>query len=196
MTTNPSHLPVADTATGARYTGVAILLHWVLAAALIGLFVLGMYMADLPFSPTRLKYYNWHKWAGMTVLGLSALRLVWRITHPAPALPAAIESAMPAWQRAAHHGTHHALYLLFFLVPLAGWLYSSAAGFPVVMFGVFPLPDLIAASPELAETLKPVHKLLAFALGLLVVLHVGAAVKHQLIDRDGLMQRMLPGARG
>jgi len=168
-------------------------LHWLLAAALVAMFALGIYMTDLPFSPARLKLYNWHKWAGMTVLALSVWRLLWRLTHPAPALPVTIASAMPAWQRMAHHGTHHALYLLFFAVPVLGWVYSSAAGFPVVVFGVLPLPDLVAASPELADALKPLHKLSALAMGALVLMHVGAAVKHQLVDRDGLMQRMLPG---
>lgn len=170
-------------------------LHWLLAVALVAMFALGIYMTDLPFSPARLKLYNWHKWAGMTVLALSALRLLWRLTHPAPALPVTIASAMPAWQRMAHHGTHHALYLLFFAVPVLGWVYSSAAGFPVVVFGMLPLPDLVAASPDLADSLKPLHKLAALAMGALVLMHVGAAVKHQLIDRDGLMHRMLPGRK-
>ncbi len=167
-------------------------IHWLLALALIGTFVLGVYMADLPFSPTRLKLYNWHKWAGVIILLLSVLRLVWRLTHPAPALPAATEAAMPAWQRMAHHGTHHALYALFFVVPLVGWAYSSAAGFPVVLFGVLPLPDFVSADKALAELIKPWHEISAFAMAALVLAHVGAALKHQLIDRDGLMQRMLP----
>lgn len=193
MFENRSHSPAAHAVPVARYTGVAMALHWLLAVALVGLFVLGVYMADLPFSPARLKLYNWHKWAGVTILLLSVLRLVWRLTHPAPALPAAIEAGMPAWQRMAHHATHHALYALFFVVPLVGWAYSSAAGFPVVLFGVLPLPDFVSADKALAELIKPWHKLSAFAMGALVLAHVGAACKHQFIDRDGLMQRMLPG---
>jgi len=177
----------------ARYSGIAMLLHWLLALALACVFCVGLYMADLPFSPQRLKLYNWHKWAGMTILGLSALRLLWRLTHEPPPLPTAVESAMPAWQRAAHHGTHHLLYLLFFAVPLVGWAYSSAAGFPVVLFGVLPLPDFISPDKGLADLIKPWHKLSAFALAALVVLHVAAALKHQWIDRDRLINRMLPG---
>ena len=76
-----------------RYTTTAIVLHWVLAVGLVGLFAMGLYMADLPFSPQRLKLYNWHKWAGMTVLFLSLLRLLWRLAHPAPSLPAAMAAA-------------------------------------------------------------------------------------------------------
>jgi cytochrome b561 len=178
-----------------RYSGTAITLHWLLGLALVGLFVVGLYMTSLPFSPQRLKLYNWHKWAGVVVLTLSFLRLAWRLTHRPPALPAAVAAAMPRWQHWAHHGTHHALYALFFAVPLLGWAYSSAAGFPIVVFGVLPLPDFVPADKALAELIKPWHKLGAYAMAALVGLHVAAALKHQLIDRDGLLSRMLPGRR-
>ncbi len=131
----------------------------------------------------------------MTILALSLLRLVWRITHRPPALPLAMERAMPVWQKAAHHATHHLLYVLFFAVPLIGWAYSSAAGFPIVFLGVWQLPDFVPVSKELAEAIKPWHELSAYAMAGLVVVHVAAALKHQLIDRDGLLQRMLPGKR-
>ena len=114
------------------------------------------------------------------------------VTHPAPALPARIVNAMPAWQHKAFEATHGLLYLLFFVVPLVGWAYSSAAGFPIVLFGQFPLPDLVAPDHALAALIKPWHKLSAFALAALVALHVAAALKHQWIDRDGLIERMLP----
>lgn len=176
-----------------RYSLTAIVLHWVLGLAILGIFAVGLYMTDLPFSPTRLKLYNWHKWAGVTILALSVLRLVWRLTHRPPALPGKISAAMPAWQHWAHHGTHHALYALFFLVPLIGWAYSSAAGFPIVVFGVLPLPDFVPADKALAEMIKPLHELSAFALIGLAGLHIAAALKHQWVDRDGLINRMLPG---
>lgn len=176
-----------------RYGLTAIALHWLLAAALVGIFVVGLYMTNLPFSVQRLKLYNWHKWAGVTILALSVLRLVWRITHRPPALPAAMASAMPRWQHLAHHGTHHLMYALFFIVPLVGWAYSSAAGFPIVWFGVLPLPSFMPVSPELAAAIKPWHQITAYALAALVVLHVAAVIKHQFIDRDGLIGRMLPG---
>ena len=178
-----------------RYTTTAMALHWVLGLSLVALFAFGLYMTGLPFSPTRLKYFNWHKWAGMAILFLTAARLLWRITHRPPALPEAVTRSMPGWQRAAHHGVHHLMYALCFAIPLVGWMYSSAAGFPIVLFGQIPLPDLVGKSPELAEALKPWHGWLAYALAALVVLHVAAALKHQLIDRDGLLQRMLPFGR-
>jgi cytochrome b561 len=173
-----------------RYHSVSIILHWVLGAALVAIFLFGTYMSDLPFSPERLKLFNWHKWAGISILLLSALRLLWRLKHPAPALPAKIERAMPAWQLKAHQLTHVALYALFFVVPLVGWAYTSAAGFPVVLFGVIQLPDWVSADKALAAVIKPWHQISAFALAGLVVLHVGAALKHQFVDKDGLLQRM------
>ena len=100
---------------------------------------------------------------------------------------------MPGWQRRAAHATHMLMYALFFAVPLMGWAYSSAAGFPVVLFGVWPLPDFVAADRELAEAIKPFHAWLAWTLLALIALHVAAAAKHQLLDRDGLIGRMSPG---
>lgn len=172
---------------GPRYTVTAIALHWLLALAIVGTFCFGLYMADLPFSPRRLKLFNYHKWAGMTILALSALRLLWRLAHRPPA-----DIAMPAWQVRAAHATHLLLYLLFFAVPLSGWAYSSAAGFPIVWFGVLPLPDFVSPDKALAESLKQLHHLLAWALCACVLLHVAGAVKHQLVDRDGLIGRMWP----
>ncbi len=184
--------PAAD-ATPRRYTRTAMLLHWVLGLGLIGMLGMGIYMTGLPFSPQRLKLYNWHKWAGITILVLSVLRLLWRITHRPPALPQAIEQAMPAWQKLAHHATHGLLYVLFFAVPLIGWAYSSAAGFPIVFLGLWQLPDFVPVSKELAEAIKPWHEYTAFAMAGLVVLHIAGALKHQIVDRDGLIARMLPG---
>jgi cytochrome b561 len=168
-----------------RYTPVAITLHWLLALGLFGTFSLGVYMHELPFTPWRLKLYNWHKWAGVTILVLSFLRLAWRLTHRPPADP-----PMPDWQRKAAHAAHRLLYVLFFAVPLSGWAYSSAAGFPVVWFGVVPLPDFVPVNRDLADVLKGLHELFAMSLAAIVLVHVGGALKHQFFDRDGLLRRM------
>jgi cytochrome b561 len=178
-----------------RYTTLAVALHWLLALALGALFVLGVYMTDLPFSPWRLKLYNWHKWAGISFLLLSALRLLWRATHTPPELPTAVTQDMPKWQTRAHHATHHLMYALFFVVPLVGWAYSSAAGFPIVLFGQIPLPDLLPVDKALAELIKPLHELSAMALMGLAALHVAAALKHHWVDQDGLLLRIWPGRR-
>jgi cytochrome b561 len=99
---------------------------------------------------------------------------------------------MSSWQTRAYHATHHLLYGLFFAVPVAGWAYSSAAGFPIVLFGQLPLPDLLAVNKDLAEQIKPLHEWLAFSLVGLAGLHIAAALKHHWLDRDGLLLRMLP----
>jgi len=170
-----------------RYSLTAIVLHWLLALAIVGSFSMGLYMSDLAMSPMRLKLFNWHKWAGITIFALSALRLLWRLAHRPPA-----DVPMAAWQQRAAHVTHVALYVLFFAVPLAGWAYSSAAGFPIVVYGVLPLPDFVPVDKAWAEAFKALHKLLAFSLAALVLAHIGAALKHQFIDRDGLILRMWP----
>jgi cytochrome b561 len=176
-----------NTSTG-RYSGPAILLHWLMSVLIVCNFVLGLYMSDLAMSMTRLKLFNYHKWAGATILLLAALRLLWRLTHRPPAdVPA------PKWQHVAAHVTHWGLYALFFAVPLVGWAYSSAAGFPIVLFGVLPLPDFVPHDRALAEAIKPWHGDLAWVLFALVALHVAAVGKHMIIDRDGLIRRMLPG---
>jgi len=174
--------------TSPRYTPIAIALHWLMALAILGNFCLGVYMADLHMSMTRLRLFNYHKWTGATILLLAALRLLWRLTHRPPAeLPA------PKWQHNAASLVHWALYGLFFAVPLVGWAYSSAAGFPLVVFGVLPLPDFVPKNHDLAEILKELHGDLAWVLFGLVVLHLAAVGKHMIIDRDGLVRRMLPG---
>jgi cytochrome b561 len=170
-----------------RYTRTAIALHWLLALLIVGNLALGLYMSGLSFSMARLKLYNWHKWAGMVILALSAARLAWRLWHRPPPTP-----PMPGWQRQAARTTHALMYTLFFAVPLAGWAYSSSAGFPVVVFGVLPLPDWVAVDRALSEVLKPLHQWLALSLGALVLVHVAAALKHHLVDRDGLLNRMRP----
>ena len=168
------------------YTRLAKFLHWLLALAIVLTFCFGLYMVELPFSPQHLKQYNWHKWAGMTILILSAVRLLWRLTHRPPALPA----NLPAWQRLASSGTHALMYALFFAIPMAGWAYSCALGFPIVLYGVIELPCMLARDPELAKTLKLVHQYLAYSLAALVSIHVLAALQHQFILKDGLLSRM------
>jgi cytochrome b561 len=172
----------------ARYSAPAITLHWLLALMILGSFCVGLYMSDLPLSPTRLKLYNWHKWAGVTILALSAARLLWRLSHRPPAGP-----PMPVWQARASQAVHGLLYGLFFAVPLVGWAYSSAAGFPVVLYGLFPLPDFVAPDKALAGLIKPWHAALAWSMAALVAVHLAAALKHQFIDRDQLLARMNPG---
>ena len=169
------------------YSRPAIGLHWVMALALAANFVLGLTMSDLPLSPQKLQFYSWHKWAGITLLGLVTLRLIWRsVVRPPPPLPA------PVWQRRIAQFSHLLIYALMFAIPISGWLMSSAAGFTVNYLGVLPLPDLVSKNKQLFELLKEIHEILNFGLLTLVVLHTLAALKHHFIDRDAALSRMLP----
>jgi cytochrome b561 len=169
-----------------RYSTPAIVLHWLMALLIFAGFPLGLYMVDLPLSPDKLKLYSYHKWIGITVLMLAAIRLSWRLTHTPPPLP----DRVAAWQRHASAIVHGLLYLLMIAIPLSGWLMSSAKGFQTVWFGVLPLPDLIGKDKALGELLAEVHKILNFTLLGLVVLHVGAALQHHFIERQPFLQRM------
>ena len=173
-----------------RYTTTAIVFHWLVALMIIGAFTMGLIMTEMSLSPTKLKYYSWHKWAGVTILGLASVRLLWRLTHPAPAYP----SSMPVWQKNSANVLHGLLYLLMFAVPLSGYFYTLSAGYPVVYFGLFELPVLIDKNDALKPVLQSVHFWLNMTLAGAVGIHIAAALKHQFIDRDGVLKRMFPKA--
>jgi cytochrome b561 len=169
-----------------RYSTTAIALHWLVALLIFATFPLGLYMVDLPLSPDKLKLYSYHKWIGVSVFLLVAIRLGWRLTHTPPALPGDIA----AWQRRLSAIAHGLLYALMAVIPVSGWLMSSAKGFQTVWFGVLPLPDLVEKNRELGELLATVHQVLNYTLLALVILHVGAALKHHFIERRPFLQRM------
>ncbi|RMD02241.1 cytochrome b [Aquitalea palustris] len=169
-----------------RYSSPAIALHWLIAGLIIATFIAGLLVSGLPLSPAKFKYIAWHKWAGITILALVAVRLLVRLLKRPPALPA----HMNGLERLLAHGGHLALYLLMFAVPLTGWLMSSAYGFPVVLFKLVQLPDLVAQNEQLAATLKTVHETLNWIMAACVAGHVLAAIKHHVIDKDGMLYRM------
>jgi cytochrome b561 len=176
----------------AHYTATAKWLHWLVALLILANLALGLVMVDLPgITPTKLRAFNWHKWIGVTAFALVALRLAWRAFHRAPALP----DTLPAWQRRAARASHVVLYLLMFALPLSGYLYSLAAGYPVVWFGVLPLPVVIGPNPTLKPWLVGLHHVLGWAMMGALALHIAAALKHHLVDRDDVLARMLPGRR-
>jgi len=170
-----------------EYTGTAIALHWLAGVLILCGFALGLWLKDLPVSPQMLRLYGYHKWFGITVFLLALLRLIWRHTYPAP-LPV----AMPEWQRRAATATHALLYAFMLVIPLSGWIYSSATGVQVVYLGLVPLPDLVPKDKSLATVLKAVHITLNYTLLALVAVHAGAALKHHWVDRDDVLRRMLP----
>lgn len=172
----------------ARYTNTAITLHWLIAFLIIAAFPLGMVTSDMALSPLKLKLVSYHKWLGVSIFLLAVARLAWRAGHTPPPLP----TALPLWQRRAAHGLHRLLYLLLFAIPLSGWLMSSAKGFQTVYLGVLPLPDLIGKDKVLGDALRDAHETLNVILLALVIVHVGAALKHHFVARDGILARMLP----
>ena len=172
----------------AHYSGTAIALHWLIAAAVFATFPLGLYLADLSLSPRRLALVSYHQWIGVTVFALMIVRLAWRLTHRPPPPP----PATPAWQRRAATLAHWVLYALLLAIPLSGWLHSSAGGMSIAYLDLWMLPDLVGEDATLADALKLAHKSLNFALLALVVVHVAAALKHHFVDRDGLLARMWP----
>lgn len=172
-----------------RYTKTAITLHWLIALLIICGFTLGVTMVNIPgLTPTKLKYFSWHKWIGVTILGLCCLRLLWRLTHAAPPYP----MSMPQWQKKAANALHGLLYVLIFAVPISGYFYTLAAGVPVVYLGLLPLPVLIDANAEWKPILKQLHYALNLTLLAAFCLHVLAVIKHQWLDHDQVLKRMLP----
>jgi cytochrome b561 len=170
------------------YTAIAKVFHWGMAVLILGLLTLGFVMTDMELSPEKLQYYSWHKWAGVTVFMLVWLRLIWRVMNPPPAYPSSMSPMLKAF---AHLG-HAALYGLMIVIPLSGWLLSSAKGVQTVWFGVLPLPDLLEKDKELGHLLHEVHEALNFVLLFLLAGHVAAAFKHHWIDKEDILKRMLP----
>jgi cytochrome b561 len=174
-----------------RWGATARLLHWGTALLIIGLVAVGLLMQELPNSLFKLKVYAWHKSFGLTVLALVLVRLGWRLFDPRPPYPA----GMPAWQQRLSSIAHGLMYLLIIAMPLSGWLYNSAANFPLRWFGLFGLPSLAAPDPELKQLARLLHAWGFYLLGLLFTLHVGAALHHHFVKRDTTLARMLPGLR-
>ncbi len=184
-------MSINNTNSNVRYTAPAIALHWLMAWLIIAVYFLGLSIDALPVGPDRIQVVGWHKWLGVTIAFLWGFRVLWRAGHRPPALPA----SSPAWQNAASHLVHVALYLLMIAIPVSGWLMSSAKGYTTNFFGLFDLPNLLMKDKELGHTLKEVHEVLANSLMALVGLHIAAALKHQLVDKDNLLGRMRPARK-
>jgi cytochrome b561 len=176
----------ADTGSQ-RYAGSLIVLHWLIALGIIGLLAVGLYMVGLPKGlPFKATLINLHKSLGMTVFLLVLLRIVARAALHRPPLP-----PMPPWQRAAARTTQGLLYVAMVGMPLAGYLGSSFNRYGTRFWGIL-LPKWGWDDPHLRELFFGIHEALGYVLIVLIVLHVAGALKHQLIDRDNLLARMLP----
>lgn len=183
----------------ARYTRTAMLLHWLIALLIIANVLLGLAIERIPDDWIR-PVIDTHKSIGITVLGLVIMRLLWRATHKPPALPADYAS----WEKRSAHLAHWALYALMFALPISGWLHDSAwkaaPEIPMRWFGLFEWPRfdfIMQLEPVLKEQLHDlfgeIHEWFGLVLYGLFALHVGAALKHQFIDKHAELQRMWPG---
>lgn len=165
---------------------VSIMIHWVSALAIIGLFALGWWMTGLGYYDA---WYNlapwWHKSLGMLLLGLSLVRVFWRLFQPVPSMDGS------RWEKLAAHSGHVLIYLVLFVVLFSGYLISTAKGQGISVFDWFTVPALVAGLPNQATLAGEIHWYAAWALMVLAAGHVLASLKHVLVDRDETMRRMV-----
>lgn len=195
---------ISPLSAGGKYTRVAMALHWSIALLIIANVAMGLGAQWIPDGWVR-PVIDTHKSVGITVLGLAILRLLWRATHRPPPL-LSHESPASLWDKMEHaaaHVTHFALYLLMFLLPLSGWMHDSAwkdaATHPMYLFGLFEWPRLgwiTSLNATLKETLHDrfgsLHIWFGYCLYVLLGLHIAGALKHEWIDRQSVIRRMLP----
>jgi cytochrome b561 len=172
-----------------RYTKVAVALHWILALGILLQIGLGLFLNEVPRgSPERSAWVNFHKSIGITLAALIVVRLAWRITHRPPPLP----GTMRAWERIAARANHALLYVCMVGMPLTGYIASNFSKFGIKVFGLAMLPPWGTDDKRIYAVFNSAHKIFALVFVGLIVLHVAAALKHALFERDGLMRRMWP----
>ncbi|WP_394001167.1 cytochrome b [Luteimonas sp. WGS1318] len=171
-----------------RWGGISQSLHWAVVALILATGLIGLLMGDMRASPTKVQVYALHKSLGLTILALATLRLLWRLYAGAPhAVP-----GTPRWQARVASVTHWLLYALLLAIPLSGWTFNSAAGYPLQWFGLFNLPALVERDPALRVTARDLHEALFWGLVAVTLLHAAAALYHHAVLRDATLARMLP----
>jgi cytochrome b561 len=171
------------------YTLTARVLHWIVAALVLLMVPLGIVIANEWGGPAQQFLYNLHKSIGATLLPLIVIRLLYRLSHPAPPLP----SDLPAIQRFAAHATHWALYVLVLIQPIVGYVMTSAYPAPVPFFGLFNLPAVWPEDRALSDRLVVVHRSIGIAIAVVAAMHIGAALFHHLVRKDRVLMRMVSG---
>ena len=180
---------MSEPAAGQHYGSTAKILHWAVAGLIVAQYALANLAelaAEAGAQVRQLALLANHKSVGVSILALALVRLAWRVAHRPPPLPA----AMPRWQAVASKISHGLLYALLLATPLSGWLMSSASAYSVSWFNLLQLPDFVAPDAELKEVLEGIHEFLALLLAAAAGVHILAAFKHALIDRDGVLRRM------
>jgi len=174
-----------------RYSAIAIALHWLIAALLVGNVFVGGAMDDAR-GAARAALFVRHETIGIVVLALTIVRLAWRLGHPAPKLP----DAMADWEKWLARAVHVLFYALLLAIPLLGWASASAGRGVAPLFGSIPFFDLpVPRDHDLHEAFGEAHELAVKAGYVLVALHVAGALKHHFIARDDVLARMLPFLR-
>lgn len=178
-----------------RYSTVAMVLHWLIALSVILLLGSGVVMTRMAPGLLAFDLYQWHKALGITVLALTVLRILWRLTHRPPPLP----DHMPKLERLGAHLGHLGFYVMLLVLPISGWWMASASplNIPTTWFNLFiiphlPAPETLEARKALEHDLKQVHEIAGWVMMALLAVHVAAALRHAFILRDGIMSRMLP----
>ena len=170
-----------------EYGSVTKFFHWTIGVLILGMLAVGAYMAD--YAPKDLKgilYMN-HKAVGVIVLMLVLARILWKFQNQTPAYP----ESMPGWQKKSAIGLHHVLYIIMFLMPLSGYVMSVAGGHSINMWG-WQVPDLISPNKPLAGLAHEAHETIAAIFYVVLPIHIGAALYHYFIQKDNILQRMLP----
>jgi cytochrome b561 len=180
---------MANNVSVRRYDKVAIALHWLVAVGVFVMVGLGWYMVDIPKgTPPRAFFYNLHKSIGVTVAIIVLVRVVWRWNHQPPPLPVATAS----WVVNASRLSHSLLYALLVLMPVAGFTASNFTKYGVTYFGLFKIGPLFAENKALYELFQGIHHAASEVLVIVIGIHIAGALKHLLIDKDGVFFRMLP----
>ncbi len=173
--------------TVSHYNRFLVLIHWFMAVGLLVAVCVGLYMVSIPgITPIKLKLYNWHKWLGVSLFFLILVRIVVRSLSRVPAYPDDWSKRQAMWVKLGHF----ALYVCMVLVPIWGYLFSLAAGFPVVWLGLIELPTLIEKNAELKELFRILHESFSKVLIVLIVGHIVMALKHHFMNQERLLDRM------
>lgn len=174
--------------TNNSYGIVAKTLHWLMFVLIASLLALGFVMEDMQNSPDKFRLIGLHKSIGIAVLFLAVIRMAWKLANVSPVLP----DHMRRLEKFLAHAGHGLLYVLMLVLPMSGWVMSSAAGFPVSVFGWVVLPNLVPPDAELKKQMVELHEMLAWVLIGVVTLHVLAAFLHHFYYKDNVLRRMLP----
>ncbi|MGY4232330.1 cytochrome b561 [Bradyrhizobium sp. USDA 4449] len=174
--------------THLRYGAPAKVFHWLIVALLAVQYPIGWFMPDIHRGMNPDAGMTFHVSTGITILGLTALRFLWRLTHPV-----APESSLPAWQRMSSEAVHWLLYALVLATTVSGWLFASFRGWSVSFFYLVPLPMLASDNAAAGRTIDGLHQAMEWALLVTIGIHIASALVHIFIYRDRVMERMLPG---